>query len=413
MLSRVTLLIFLGLIPFFAQSQFGNTMYGLYRQNNPSSVRLATINPSTGIINTISNTSLGNTINLTGVSLNPYNLTYSYQDQDSWLSIDLMNGQVVNDVIVSLPNATGNFNNFKFNTSDTSMYGLFSQVVFNPSTGTYTGDMRLATCDLSSGQVSLISPTSIATSYVMAGSAINPNLMVYYFISEGKLMGLDLYNGQIYSQPLINFPLGGDSFDNFAYSCVDTTMYGLIMNTGVGVQSLGKINASTGIVTPLPTALNFDNYIMNGGATIDPINLIYYFETMDNNAQIYLVGLSLIDGSIVSNVMLPSTGTYFDMARIDGDCYGATPSRLNPALSIEEPESWVTIVPNPSTDLITLTAQSPIETIRISGMDGNTLLNIHGTGTTSVCSLKSLPDGIYFLTVSTSTTTLLKRIVKQ
>ena len=413
MLSRVTLLIFLGLIPFFAQSQFGNTMYGLYRQNNPSSVRLATINPSTGIINTISNTSLGNTINLTGVSLNPYNLTYSYQDQDSWLSIDLMNGQVVNDVIVSLPNATGNFNNFKFNTSDTSMYGLFSQVVFNPSTGTYTGDMRLATCDLSSGQVSLISPTSIATSYVMAGSAINPNLMVYYFISEGKLMGLDLYNGQIYSQPLINFPLGGDSFDNFAYSCVDTTMYGLIMNTGVGVQSLGKINASTGIVTPLPTALNFDNYIMNGGATIDPINLIYYFETMDNNAQIYLVGLSLIDGSIVSNVMLPSTGTYFDMARIDGDCYGATPSRLNPALSIEEPESWVTIVPNPSTDLITLTAQSPIETIRISGMDGKTLLNIHGTGTTSVCSLKSLPDGIYFLTVSTSTTTLLKRIVKQ
>ena len=407
-----TLKLLLFFIPYFSIGQLGNTMYGLYRNNNPSSVQLATIDPTTGVINVLG-PNLGNTINLTGVSLNPYNNTYTYQDQDSWLSVDLTNGGIVNDVMVNLPNATGNFDNFKFNTSDTTMYGIFSQVIYNPTTGTYTGDMRLATCDLSTGQVALISPASVASSYVMAGSSINPHLMVYYFISEGKLMGIDLYNGSIYTQPLISIPGGGDSFDNFAYSCVDTTMYGLIVNHGVGVQSLGKINASTGVVTPLPTALNFDNYIMNGGATIDPINLIYYFETMDNNAQIYLVGLSLIDGSIVSNVMLPPTGTYFDMARIDGDCYGATPSRLNPALSIEEPESWVTIVPNPSIDLITLTAQSPIETIRISGMDGNTLLNMHGTGTTSVCSLKSLPDGIYFLTVSTSTTTFLKRIVKQ
>ena len=407
-----TLKLLLFFIPYFSIGQLGNTMYGLYRNNNPSSVQLATIDPTTGVINVLG-PNLGNTINLTGVSLNPYNNTYTYQDQDSWLSVDLTNGGIVNDVMVNLPNATGNFDNFKFNTSDTTMYGIFSQVIYNPTTGTYTGDMRLATCDLSTGQVALISPASVASSYVMAGSSINPHLMVYYFISEGKLMGIDLYNGSIYTQPLISIPGGGDSFDNFAYSCVDTTMYGLIVNHGVGVQSLGKINASTGVVTPLPTALNFDNYIMNGGATIDPINLIYYFETMDNNAQIYLVGLSLIDGSIVSNVMLPPTGTYFDMARIDGDCYGATPSRLNPALSIEEPESGVTIVPNPSIDLITLTAQSPIETIRISGMDGKTLLNIHGTGTTSVCSLNSLPDGIYILTVTTSTTTLLKRIVKQ
>jgi hypothetical protein len=92
--------------------------------------------------------------------------------------------------MVSLPNATGNFDNFKFNTSDTTMYGLFSQVLYNPITGVYDGDMRLATCDLSTGQVSLISPASVASSYVMAGSSIDPHLMVYYFISEGKLMGM-------------------------------------------------------------------------------------------------------------------------------------------------------------------------------------------------------------------------------
>jgi hypothetical protein len=398
------------LIPFLSLGQLGNTMYGLYRNNNPSTVQLATIDPVTGIINVLG-PNLGNTINLTGVSLNPYNYTYTYQDQDSWLSVDLSNGTLVNDVMVSLPNATGNFNNFKFNTSDTTMYGLFSQVLYNPITGVYSGDMRLATCDLSTGQVSLISPASVASSYVMAGSSIDPHLMVYYFISEGKLMGIDLYNGSIYTQPVISIPSGGDSFDNFAYSCVDTTMYGLIMNNGVGVQSLGKINATTGVVTALATPLNFNNYIMNGGATIDPINLIYYFETMDNNAQIYLVGLSLIDGSIVSNVMLPPSGAYFDMARIDGDCYGATPSRLNPSLQLEESALSLSIAPNPSTDLVTVNSNSQIEYIRCYGMDGKIALEITMNGINQF-SVKSLPTGLYMLEVRTAQSSQIVRLLK-
>ncbi len=398
------------LIPFLSLSQLGNTMYGLYRNNNPSTVQLATIDPTTGVINVLG-PNLGNTINLTGVSLNPYNYTYTYQDQDSWLSVDLSNGTLVNDVMVSLPNATGNFDNFKFNTSDTTMYGLFSQVLYNPITGVYSGDMRLATCDLSTGQVSLISPASVAASYVMAGSSIDPHLMVYYFISGGKLMGIDLYNGTVYSQPLISIPSGGDSFDNFAYNCVDTTMYGLIVNHGVGVQSLGKINATTGLVTPLPTPLNFNNYIMNGGATIDPINLIYYFETMDNNAQIYLVGLSLVDGSIVSNVILPPSGAYFDMARIDGDCYGAVPSRLNPSLQLAESDLSLSIAPNPSSDLVTVNSNSQIEYLRCYGMDGKIALEVTMDGDNQF-STKSLPKGIYFIEVhsgnSSNTIKLLK-----
>ena len=405
-----TLQLLILFIPFLSIGQLGNTMYGLYRNNNPSTVQLATINPTTGVINVLG-PNLGNTINLTGVSLNPYNNTYTYQDQDSWLSVDLTNGGIVNDVVVSLPSATGNFDNFKFNTSDTTMYGIFSQVLYNPTTGVYSGDMRLATCDLSTGQVSLISPASVASSYVMAGSSINPHLMVYYFISEGKLMGIDLYNGSIYTQPLISIPSGGDSFDNFAYSCVDTTMYGLIVDHGVGVLSLGKINASTGVVTPLPTALNFDNYIMNGGATIDPINLIYYFETMDNNAQIYLVGLSLLDGSIVSNVMLPPSGTYFDMARIDGDCYGAAPSRLNPSLQLEESTWSLSIAPNPSSDVVTINSNSQIEYLRCYGMDGKTAREITMDGNNQI-SIKSFPKGVYMLEVRTASTSRIVKLVK-
>lgn len=405
-----TIQLLLLFIPFLSIGQLGNTMYGLYRHNNPSSIQLATINPTTGIINVLG-PNLGNTINLTGVSLNPYNNTYTYQDQDSWLSVDLTNGGIINDVVVSLPNATGNFDNFKFNTADTTMYGIYSQVVYNPITGVYSGDMRLATCDLSTGQAVLISPISVASSYVMAGSAIDPHLMVYYFISEGKLMGIDLYNGAIYSQPLISIPSGGDSFDNFAYSCVDTTMYGLVVDHGVGVLSLGKINASNGLVTPLPTALNFNNYIMNGGATIDPINLIYYFETMDNNAQIYLVGLSLLDGSIVSNVMLPASGTYFDMARIDGDCYGATPSRINPALELQEESWYLTVAPNPSSDIVTLYSNTYIESLRCYSMDGKTAVDVV-LDEQNRFSLHPFTSGIYLLEVKTGSATRFLNVIK-
>jgi hypothetical protein len=276
-------------------------LYGGFTSTLPSGTKrtsggsFVSLDPVTGLVTPIGNASLSTTINTTGVSLNPYELSYSYQDEDSWLSISLLDGSILSDVTVTLPNTFGDFNNFRFNTADSTMYGLYSQVIYNPTTGTYSGDMRLATCDLSTGAVSLVSPSSIATSYTMAGAVINPHLMVYYFITQGNLRGLDLYNGTIFSDPQITIPSGGNSFDNFAYSCADTTMYGLIMQNGV--KCLGKIDVTTGVVDPLPTLLNLDNYVMNA-ATIDPVNGIYYFET-SLAAGITLLGLSLVDGSIV------------------------------------------------------------------------------------------------------------------
>ncbi|MEY4803546.1 MAG: hypothetical protein RL331_59 [Bacteroidota bacterium] len=336
------LIVFLSL-PAISHSQLGSIMYGLHRQMNPSTVSLVEIDPSTGVMTPVGNQVLSTTVNSTGVSLNPYELSYSYQDDNSWLTLSVLDGSVISDVTVNLPSATGDFNNFRFNTADSIMYGLYSQVSYDPNTGQYSGDMRLASCDLSTGLVSLISPSSVATSYTMAGAVINPHLMVYYFISEGKLRGLDIYNGSIFSNPTITIPSGGDSFDNFAYNCGDTTMYGLIMQNGV--KCLGKIDAATGIVTPLPTLLNLPNYIMNA-ATIDPITGVYYFETMSNTGVV-LMGLSLIDGSIVSQIEI-SNGSYFDMFRIENDCFEAFPTRVNPAANLNsQQQTALEFGPNP------------------------------------------------------------------
>jgi hypothetical protein len=335
-------------LPLFSFAQLGNIMYGLHRQMNPSSVSLVEIDPSTGVMTPVGNQVLSTTINTTGVSLNPYEMSYSYQDDNSWLTLSVLDGSILSDVTVNLPSATGDFNNFRFNTADSVMYGLYSQINYDPNTGQYSGDMRLASCDLSTGLVTLISPSSIATSYTMAGAVINPHLMVYYFISEDRLKGLDLYNGTIFSQPLITIPSGGNSFDNFAYNCGDTTMYGLIMQNGV--KCLGKIDAATGIVTPLPTQLNLPNYIMNA-ATIDPLSGIYYFETMSNTGVV-LMGLSLIDGSIVSSIEIPN-GSYFDMFRIENDCFEAFPTRVNPAANLNaQQQAAFEFGPNPFSSFV-------------------------------------------------------------
>jgi hypothetical protein len=381
-------------------AQIDNTMYGLYRILNPTSVQMASIDPLTGIITPIgaANT-LSTTINSTGAALNPYNFSYTYQDEDSWLSVDLQNGAVLNDVTVTLPNTSGDFNNFRFNTADTSMYGLYSQVVYDPITGTYTGDMRLATCDLTTGAVSIISPTSIAQSYTMTGSAIDPYLMVYYFESEGKFVGLDLYNGQIYSEPMITLMGNGITFDNFAYSCADTTMYGLIMDNGV--KALGKINVTTGVVTQLPTLLNFDNYIMNSGGAIDPANLVYYFQTMDSTG-IKLVGLSLIDGSVVSQPVISANGNYFDMYRIQSDCYEAEATRLNPATaSIEATEISVKLYPNPVQEELQIEASSSIEVLEIQQLNGSVIYSQMPNETSARVSVAGLSSGMYLLNVKT------------
>jgi hypothetical protein len=223
--------------------------------------------------------------------------------------------------------------------------------------------------------------------------------MVYYFESEGKFVGIDLYNGQIYSEPVITLMGVETPFDNFAYSCVDTTMYGLIMDNGV--KWLGKINVTNGEVTLLPTQLNYDNYIMNSGGSIDPVNLIYYFQTMDS-VGVNLVGLSLLDGSVVSQVVVSSNGDSFDMFRIESDCYQAETTRLNPATaSMNEQEVSVKLFPNPVQEELQIVASRSIQVLEILQLNGTISYSNIPNETSARISLAGLSPGMYIVNVKT------------
>lgn len=399
------------LINLSLSAQVDNTMYGINQIINPPSFQFGSIDPLTGQITNIGSAILSNSVNSSGASLNPYNQTFSYQDEDSWLSIDLQTGVVLNDVMVNLPNTTGSFDNFKFNAADSNMYGLYNQLITDPVTGFITLDLKLATCDLTTGSVNLISPTSVAQSYTMSGSTIDPHLMVYYFESEGKFMGLDLYNGQIYSQATISLAVSGSSFGNYAYNCTDTSIYGLIMLNGV--EALGKINPQTGVVTALPTALNFNNYIMNSGGAIDPVNLIYYFQTLDTTGQIKIVGLSLIDGSITSQNNLSSNGDYFIMYRIQSDCYEANALRLNPMSTLSEiKESNVEIYPNPAQDLLYLNTEGILNHVEIMDAFGKVIRSYDPNNSKFQFPIEFLDNGIYYLRISSNNSDSIERFIK-
>jgi hypothetical protein len=404
------LLLLMLVIHLSLSAQVDNTMYGINQIINPPSFQFGSIDPLTGQITNIGSAILSNTVNSSGASLNPYNQTFSYQDEDSWLSIDMQTGTVLNDVMVNLPNTTGSFDNFKFNAADSNMYGLYNQLITDPVTGIITLDLKLATCDLTTGSVNLISPTSVAQSYTMSGSTIDPHLMVYYFESEGKFMGLDLYNGQIYSQPTISLAVSGSSFGNYAYNCTDTSIYGLIMLNGV--EALGKINPLTGVVTALQTALNFDNYIMNSGGAIDPVNLIYYFQTLDTG-QIKIVGLSLIDGSVASQNNISSNGDYFIMYRIQSDCYEANVLRLNPLSTLSEiKESNVEIYPNPVQDLLYLNTEVTINHVEIMDAFGNVVRSYYPNDSNFQIPIDFLANGIYYLRISSNDAAFIERFIR-
>jgi hypothetical protein len=410
-LMKYTTLLFIASVHFGLLSQIDNTMYGLYQSLNPPSFQFSSLDPVTGQVTAIGTSVLSENVNSTGSSLNPYNQTYSYQDGDSWLSINVQTGAILNDVNIALPGTNAYFNNFRFNTADSNMYGLYSQVTYDSLTGTATGDMRLATCDLTNGQVNILSPSSIAESYTMSGSTIDPYLMVYYFESEDKFVGLDLYNGQVYSEPAITIPSGGSSFDNFAYSCADTAVYGLIMQNGV--KALGKINPQTGVVSALPTVLNYENCVMNSGGTIDPVNLVYYFLTLDPLGPTKMVGLSLLDGSVVSESIVSLDGDYFIMYRIQSDCYGADVTRLNPLSNlseIDEPE--VHIQPNPAQDLLSLNAAEPIIQVEILDAHGNVIQRSQPYLNNVDITIQLLSKGVYYLRIMTNASTNSYRFIK-
>jgi hypothetical protein len=420
----ISLLIIVSCILSFTSNGQNNSLFGLLRTSNPAAIHLGSLDLSAGTFNQISPNSIATSFNITGAALDPIAGSYFFLGTNGMFSVELDSGTVLSQVPLSNPIAPSNFDNFRFNTSNSTLYGLARRYIQGSGPGQGYGELFLATANPSTGVITQISPQSVGESYALQGNAIDPHLMVYYYSIASKFVGLDMYTGLVYSTPNISFPQGGLYFDNFTYNCADTTIYGLIRkNTTAPVTAsvyLGKINPQTGVVTqvsqqPLP----YNSFTINGSSTIDPTTGTYYFVCVLPQGGNAVIGVSILTGSVVSTNPIPNTGnvqTYFDMMRHPSDCFGAQAYRPNPSGGTANTSNLSTtelnVYPNPFTEQLTIKSDEIIEAFMLKDTQGKIILQDSPNQTELQIQTSELTNGIYFLEIKTNLSTQILKLVK-
>lgn len=425
-----TILILVLLLNQYSYAQTSNTFYGLARKNTPNDeIFLAKVDPLTGVVTNISPTSLSPIVNLTGAALDPYNNNYHFIGYNVIKTINLSSGLETNAALINNPIANSYFDNFRFNNSDSTLYGLARRYIYDSVTMTGYGEVFLSTINTTTGTITQISPTSVGQGYALAGSAIDPYQKVFYYSTGYTLMGLDMYNGTIYSNPTIQVPVN-NYFDNFTYSCADTSLYGILRTNYMDtipspVDStlmievldsatirLAKINPNTGIVTVIsPYSIAQGGYSLNAGSTIDPNTMTYYY---NNGAE--LIGVSLNTGLIVSQQLLNNVnGQFFELMRIESNCYTAKqPIRLNSPSSVASVQDALVIevYPNPTSNQINVRCNVSIQKIEVQDLVGNIIIS-HAPETESTeLDVSNFQQGIYMIKCFTGKQILTSKFTK-
>ena len=431
-ISRILLLLILSCTQYAVLAQ-NNYLYGLIStpptvpmNTSTATTRLGRMDLSTGELIAVSPNSLSSISSATGAALDPYSQTYYYETQTEMLSVDLTTGLTTSQVLVSNPIQPSYFDNYRYNTSDSTIYGLAR---FSTSTGVgqAQGEIYLASINTTTGVITQISPQSVGAMYTVAGNAIDPHQMVYYYSLSGHIIGLDIYTGLVYSDQVINFPEGGMYFENYTYNCADTTIYGIIRTNTAPPNEfyLGKIDPTTGIATRVSQqVIPYFTYSINGSSTIDPINGVYYFaakSTAVTPAINVVVGVSLATGAVVFEqcMTLPNEAVnsrYFNLMRFPLDCAEAFPARANPNSSSAglptNSKSALKVAPNPFEQVFSVSSDELIEGITLCDAQGKIVWQQVAKSNKLEVETSHLQSGIYFLEVHTSSGIELVKVVK-
>lgn len=411
--------------------QISNSLYGIVRKNyytnqtfDSATVRLGSINTTNGYVTNIGNNTYQMGINLTGASLNPYDSTYVFIGSGNKINtLHLRDGQLINQAVINNPIAISYFDNFRFCNGDSTMYGLARRNYFDSTLNITVGQLLLAKINTVTGTITQISPNSIGQGYALAGSAIDPYQMLYYYSTGSNLVGVDMYTGNVYSNSPMQLP-PNSHFDNFTYSCIDTALYGLVRTNYFNSVNpfqldsstirLGKINPTTGAITVLSSASLFGfGYSLNAGAAIDPNNMTYYYSTGD-----YIVGASLFDGQQNSLDSIQfANGSYFDLMRNFDNCLAINIIRTNNSTSTSLSEASnlsITISPNPTSDIFTIQGNDQIEKVELYNLQGQLMLQQKYSSNDIELSVAELTNGLYMVNVQLlNGNTLVKKFLKQ
>lgn len=391
-----------------------------YEINDSTLVRLAKSNPATCYVENVGDDYLKDeSINTTSTTINTEDSLFIFIGASKMHQLSLTDGSVISSVDLLNPLVLTSepvyFNNFIFNQSDTTIYGLSTRQYSAGYYGNY-----LASVSPYSGVVTEISTNSISQSILSSGATIDPYQMVYYFANDSAMVGIDLYNGSIYGVASFQYPPNFTQFGNFAYSCANNTIYGLAtreyttlvpdpFSPGNFINQfdstklfLGTVDPTTGQVIAVgANPIDCTNaYVMNSGGAIDPSTMTYFF----NDGEKY-IGVSLATGLVESSCFETfEDGQQFILFRNNTNCVGASSMRLNPlsteSLSLENFQ----LFPNPTTGLLHIQSdENLIESIQILTINGQC---IYQEATVNVNSktidTAFLAKGIYYVKINNS-----------
>lgn len=397
-----------------------------------STIRLGSINPTSGIVTNIGNSEYKMGINLTGATINPYLNHYYIASGDRLLTFDLNTGNIINNVPITGPYPTFAFQNFRFNTSDSVIYGMvpnnfyskyYDSTAMDSIDVLDTTQIRFATINPETGKYTIKGNTSYSNLYTLAGNSIDPYQMVYYYSAVDTLVGIDLYTGNTFSEVKIQLPSNA-IFENISYSCIDTAIYGITRQnyTSIVYDSLlminievidsttfrlSKINPNNGNVEIIsPYSIGFSSNL-SVGSFIDPSSLTFYLS--DGNK---IIGVSLISGLVTSieTKTFSSGAIALNMIRSTENCYGTNEIRINTRTGINEIEDKeIKIFPNPAQNKITLIYQSTFNKIEIIDIKGIIRLKSNENN----IDISSLPEGLYIIKLTNQDGgVIFKKIVK-
>ncbi|MCU0434163.1 MAG: T9SS type A sorting domain-containing protein [Bacteroidia bacterium] len=381
-------------LPVLGQSTF--TVYGLARNFSPAQLYLATVQPANGGVNEISPSSIAQ-----GYVLNPLSAIDPVTDRfyfspgmGTLLAVDLNTG-LADTITLNIP-FTAYFDLMQYNCGDSTLYGIYR--TSSPA------ECYLAKADVNTGQVTIISPNSIATGFSLTGkSTLDPFNNIFYFFSGAvSLIGLDLTTGLPVVQTNVSFTGPGQYFDLMSYNCDDGVIYGVSRNSSPGAIYPASLDVATGVVTNLSSTSMGQGILLNAMSEINPFAGLFHFSNGSS-----FVTYDIVTGNVVASPALsfsPSPGNiYFDMiARDNCKCIFS-----NPNLDVEETpaQRGLKVFPSPLTqgENLFVESESEWQAPRITVLDALgkvvALSSEQHSATRISVNTSGLQQGLYFILV--------------
>jgi len=190
-----------------------STLYGIAVDAAGLNIKLAKLDPYTGLVTTVSDSSLATSYSvLSGTALDPVHSIYYFETiknpANHLIGVDLHSGDLISDLPIGF-DPGDRFGPIEYNCHDSSLYGL---------AGNYTHGRKLARINPYNGAVTILSKFAVADTILNELVTIDPFQQVFYFeATDHTYRGVNIISGDLVTMSNIT-PFPGSYFTGFLFN---------------------------------------------------------------------------------------------------------------------------------------------------------------------------------------------------